>query len=77
MTPKTVAMPTYDKTPITVSMRPDADADDPLADAEARYKAEHPGLAGWDLCPRYSDDQRDEILLTVPAWSLPSEDDDR
>ena len=42
------------------------DSDDCLADAAADYAAEH-DLAGWNLSPRWADDERTEILLDVPA----------
>lgn len=42
-----------------------ADHDNDLAAAEQHYASKH-GLEGWDLSPRYEDDQREVILLTVP-----------
>jgi hypothetical protein len=42
------------------------DFDDCLSAAQADYVADHPELEGWELNPRWSDDQRDEILLDVP-----------
>lgn len=42
------------------------DADDCLAAAAADVAAER-GLEGWDLSPRWADEQRDVILLDVPA----------
>lgn len=42
------------------------DYDDCLAAAAAEYSAAH-ALAGWDLAPRWADEQRDEIILTAPA----------
>jgi hypothetical protein len=55
----------------TVTIRIDAseyDAyDDSLAAAAAAYAAAHPEAQGWDLSPRWEDQQRDGILLDVPA----------
>jgi hypothetical protein len=41
------------------------DEDDCLSAAARDYAHEH-DLVGWDLAPRWEDDQRDAILLTVP-----------
>lgn len=46
-------------TKITVPAAQYADYDDCLTAAN--------DLQGWDLAPRWVDDQRDEIELTVPA----------
>jgi hypothetical protein len=27
-------------------------------------------LAGWDLDPRWADDDHEEIVLSVPAWAV-------
>lgn len=43
------------------------DEDDCLTAAADDYAREH-SLEGWDLDPRWEDDQRDVILLTVPDW---------
>lgn len=48
------------------------DEDDSLAAAVAQYVASYPALAGWDLCPRWADDDsREQIVLTVPGWARP------
>lgn len=47
-----------------------ADADDCLADAAEQYIAEHADLAGWDLAPRWADEGRDAVVLTVPRWHM-------
>lgn len=56
---------------VTIRVRADEDEDDCLTAAASEYAAEH-GLEGWNLDPRWEDDQRDGILLTVPrtveAW---------
>lgn len=57
---------------ITVPAAKYADHDDCLAAAAADYLADHPDLAGWDLSPSWVDEQRDEIALSVPAWSTAS-----
>lgn len=61
-------------TPITVRVPAAryADHDDCLEAAAEDYAAEH-DLEGWDLSPRWADDQRDEILLSVPAGLAPVE----
>lgn len=51
---------------IRIPAAPYADHEDCLA-AAARAVAAERGLDGWDLSPRWADDQRDEILLDVPA----------
>jgi len=53
----------------TVTLRADTFAgdDDCLAAAAAWYVERNPELAGWDLDPRWASDDREEILLTVPA----------
>lgn len=53
-------------TTVSIPARRYVDSDDCLADAARDYAAEH-DLVGWDLSPRWEDDQRDTILLTVPA----------
>jgi hypothetical protein len=56
------------KTNVTVRIpiRQHEDYDDCLSAAETDYAHEH-NLVGWDLEPRWEDDQRDAILLTVPG----------
>jgi len=54
------------KTTITVPANPDSD--DCLTDAVDAYVAEYPEVAGWDLCPRWTDDDRETIELTVPEF---------
>lgn len=43
-----------------------ADYDDCLSAAAKMIAAER-GLEGWDLSPRWANEQRDEILIDVPA----------
>lgn len=43
------------------------DSDHCLADAAADYVSDHPEARGYDLAPRWADEQRDRILLDVPA----------
>lgn len=54
-------------TTITISAHQFSDSDDCLAAAAQHYIAEHPDLVGWDLDPKWADDDREEIILTVPA----------
>lgn len=59
-------------TSVTVTVRADQDQDDCLAAAEAAYIEEHPALDGYDLAPRWTDeDDRETVDLTVPAWVAP------
>lgn len=44
------------------------DFDDCLQAAADEYAEQH-DLAGWDLAPRWADNQRDEIILTVPDFA--------
>jgi hypothetical protein len=43
------------------------DEDDCLSAAQSDYITDHPELEGWELNARWADDQRDTILLDVPA----------
>jgi hypothetical protein len=55
---------------IEITVRADADLDDCLTGAAEAYVAEHPELAGYDLLPRWTDeDDRETVTLTVPAWA--------
>lgn len=54
----------------TVTVRANPDADDCLAHAVETYIAKHPELKGWELAPRWADDARESVVLTVPAWSV-------
>lgn len=53
---------------ITIPAAKYADHDDCLSAAAEDYATTH-DLAGWDLDPQWADDQRDEIILTVPSHS--------
>lgn len=47
----------------------DADQDDCLTAAADGYIAEHPSLRGYDLAPRWTDDDtRETVTLTIPQW---------
>jgi len=53
-------------TEITVTA--DADQDDCLTAAADAYVADHPEAAGWDLLPRWADENdREVVVLTVPV----------
>lgn len=55
---------------ITVPAAQYADHDDCLAAAARDYVREHK-LSGWDLSPRWADDDnREEIILCVPTFSV-------
>jgi hypothetical protein len=54
----------------TVIVPADPNADDCLTAAAESYIAAHPDLEGWDLCPRWADEDREEVALTVPEWHL-------
>lgn len=47
-----------------------AQFDDCLTAAANAYIARYPELLGWDLAPRWEDDQRQAITLLVPTWAL-------
>lgn len=55
---------------VDVIVAADADADDCLTAAAEAYIEEHPDLAGWDLSPRWTDEVRETVTLTVPAWAV-------
>jgi hypothetical protein len=48
------------------------DYDDSLTAAAHDYADEH-GLENWEVEARWADDQRDEIVLTVPSHHVPNE----
>ncbi len=52
---------------LTMAAKRYEDHDDCLAAAEAEVKKRY-GLEGWNLDARWSDNQRDTILLTVPLY---------
>jgi hypothetical protein len=51
---------------ITVSANPDLD--DCLQGAADEYISEHPELEGYDLDPKWGDDDRETVTLTLPEW---------
>jgi hypothetical protein len=53
---------------ITIDARPYEDHDDCLSAAATDMIARHPRLRGWDLAPRWADDDREAITLTLPSW---------
>ena len=46
----------------------DSDHDDVLQAVADRASAEF-GLEGWNLDPRWSDDSREEVIVSVPEWA--------
>lgn len=58
-------MTTY--TTLTIPAAQYADSDDCLAAAADDVAQEHGVPAGYDMAPRWADDDRDEILVDVPA----------
>ena len=52
-------------TTVTVTANPDQD--DCLACAAEQYIAAHPEAKGWDLSPRWADESRETVELTVPV----------
>jgi len=53
---------------ITITVTADPNSDDCLQAAVDSYVAEHPEAAGWDLSPRWADDDdRETVELTVPV----------
>lgn len=55
---------------LTVSAKDYEDADDCLA-AAARDVAGDLDLVGYDLSPRWADEDRDAIALDIPAHAVP------
>ena len=53
---------------IRVSAKKYEDIDDCLAAAAADVAADR-NLDGWDLHPRWEDEQRDAILLIIPSYA--------
>jgi hypothetical protein len=65
-------------TTTTTAIRIDAsryeDSDDCLRTAADAIATDR-GLEGWDLSPRWEDDQRDTVLVDVPAWAVRDTDE--
>lgn len=53
---------------IEITVSANEGADDCLAEAAEAYISEHPALEGYDLAPRWADDDRESVVLTVPRW---------
>jgi hypothetical protein len=53
---------------VEVTVRANPDADDCLAAASQAYISDHPSLRGWDLDPRWTDNDRETVTLSVPTW---------
>lgn len=49
----------------TITIRANADADDCLAAAVEEFVDEHPEASGYDLSPRWKNEDREEVLLDV------------
>lgn len=50
-------------------IRVNPDAEDCLAEAAERYRAEHSGLAGYDLEPKWDDESdREWVRVSIPRW---------
>lgn len=55
---------------IEIVVPANVDLDDCLAGAAEAYIASRPKLRGWDLSPRWADeDTREMAILTVPDWA--------
>lgn len=55
-----------------ITVPADPDEDDCLTAAAEAFLADRPALAGYDLSPRWADEnERDTVTLTVPAWAAP------
>jgi hypothetical protein len=50
-----------------ITIRANPDLDDCLAGAAAEYLSEYPELAGYDLDPKWGDDDRETVTLTLPS----------
>lgn len=53
---------------VDIIVRADADLDDCLTGAAEDYIEEYPQLRGYDLSPRWTDDTRETVTLSVPAY---------
>jgi hypothetical protein len=53
---------------VEITVPANADADDCLSDAAEAYIAENRSLRGWDLAPRWTDETRETVTLSVPRW---------
>ena len=51
-----------------ITVMADENLDDCLAGAAEAYIEENPDLEGYDLSPRWTDDSRETVTLTVPGW---------
>jgi hypothetical protein len=51
----------------TIIVPADPDQDDCLSATADTYITEHPEAAGWNLQPRWADDDRETVALTVPS----------
>lgn len=58
---------------ISLPARQFEDHDDCLSAAAESYIESHPDLAGWELSPRWEDDNREAILLDLPEWHVEQE----
>ena len=52
---------------ITIVVPANPDADDCLQAAVDTFTAANPDYAGWDLMPRWADDDREAVELTIPV----------
>lgn len=58
-------------TGIEIDVAADPDEDDCLAAAAREWASERDGLQGWDLSPRWTDeDTRETVTLTIPAGAI-------
>jgi hypothetical protein len=57
-----------------ITVHADPDQDDCLSAAAAEYVSDHPELDGWDLEPRWSDESRERVSLTVPDFAVAAEE---
>jgi hypothetical protein len=56
---------------IEIEVPADPDEDDCLAAAAREFASERSGLGGWDLSPRWTDDDtRETVTLTIPAAAI-------
>lgn len=53
---------------IDIIVRANPDVDDCLTDAAETFAAEFRELRGYDLSPRWTDDNRETVTLSIPAW---------
>jgi hypothetical protein len=53
---------------VEITVRANPDLDDCLAGAAKEYVEEYPQLRGYDLSPRWTDETRETVTLSIPSY---------